>query len=192
MDSHPRLGVFAAFVTLGLMLSLFRYTSPAWLSHRVLAPLAFVWTAARLLEAAQCRPLLSAQISSALGLIISATVLWLMLYRFNVVEKSSTNLVAEGFLSYLVIAICFSQVYEIFDRTVAHAFSHPIAPPRGSTLLYFSLVTLTSIGSSDLYPIDPYLKMLAAFESVTGIFYLAVVVSRLASADRQRRPKSSV
>lgn len=187
VDVYPRLGAALALLTLWLMLTMFHDVAPKQLLRWLLFPLAGVWISSRLLEALQVRPLLSAQVASAAGLALSLSLLWLMLRRFGVVSKSSTNLIAEAMITYLVIAICFSQVYELLDRTIRHAFSYSVPPPRGSTFLCFSMVTLTSLGSSNLAAVNPYLKILASLESITGIFYMAVVVARLVSADRRSR-----
>ncbi len=185
-DSHPHVGALTALIVLVLVITLFRYTAPSLLMHFLLTPLACIWTVARLLEALGMWPLRSAQFASVIGLAISLSVLCLMLHRFDIVAERSNNLIAEAFISYLVIAICFSQLYEILDRTLYRAFSHPIPPPRGSTLLYFSMVTLSGVGSNDLNANNPYVKTLAAFESIIGIFYIAVVVSRLVSSEGRR------
>ncbi len=59
-----------------------------------------------------------------------------------------------------------------------------------STLLYFSLVTLTSVGYGGIAPLNPYVRMVAAFEGVAGIFYIAVVVARLVSSYRRAERSS--
>ncbi len=186
-DTHPRFGAAFAFLTLGLMLTLFRDVAPTQLLRWLLLPLASVWISARLLEAFQVRPVLSGQVASIAGLSLSLSLLWLMMHRFRVLSEPRTNLIAEAIITYLVIAICFSQIYEILDRTTGHAFSRPVPPPRGSTFLCFSIMTLTSLGSSDLNAVNPYLKLVSSLESITGIFYLAIVVARLVSADKRSR-----
>ena len=190
-DTHPRVGAIFALLTLGLMLSMLRDVAPRWMLGPFLLPAAGLWISARLLEAFQMWPLLSAQVASAVGLALSTSLLWLMLHRFRVLSTSSTSLIAEAVITYLIIAICFSQIYEISDRIIHHAFSHPVPPPRGSTFLCFSMATLTSLGASDLSAINPYVKLLASLESITGIFYLAVVVSRLVSSDKRTQSENA-
>ena len=46
-------------------------------------------------------------------------------------------------------------------------------------ILYFSFVTLTSVGYGDLTPIGPAARSLAMFEGVVGQLYLAVLIARL-------------
>ena len=46
-------------------------------------------------------------------------------------------------------------------------------------ILYFSFVTLTSVGYGDLTPVGPAARSLAMFEGVVGQLYLAVLIARL-------------
>jgi hypothetical protein len=53
-----------------------------------------------------------------------------------------------------------------------------------SDLLYFSLVTLTTVGYGDVVPLSGEARMLAALEAVTGVLYIAITVAILVSAYR--------
>lgn len=48
-----------------------------------------------------------------------------------------------------------------------------------STYIYFSLVSLTTVGFGDYTPINVMSKMLSVFLSTTGILYPAVVIAKL-------------
>jgi hypothetical protein len=52
---------------------------------------------------------------------------------------------------------------------------------RQSELLYFSLVTLSTIGYGDVLPISGETRMLSALEGVTGVLYIAITVAILVS-----------
>lgn len=51
-----------------------------------------------------------------------------------------------------------------------------------SELLYFSLVTLSTIGYGDVVPLHPEVRMLAALEGITGVLFIAITVAILASS----------
>ncbi len=64
------------------------------------------------------------------------------------------------------------------------SFRIPDADPdaaRGpeERLLYFSLVTLVTLGYGDIVPVTPLARMVSAFEGVIGQFYVAAVVAML-------------
>jgi hypothetical protein len=48
--------------------------------------------------------------------------------------------------------------------------------------LYFSLVTLSTIGYGDVIPLDGEVRMLAALEGIAGVLYIAITVALLVSA----------
>ena len=55
--------------------------------------------------------------------------------------------------------------------------SHPA--DRQTDLLYFSLVTLATIGYGDIVPLSGEARILAALEGVTGVLYIAITVALL-------------
>jgi hypothetical protein len=46
-------------------------------------------------------------------------------------------------------------------------------------VLYFSFVTLTTLGYGDVVPTSPVTRTLASLEAITGQLYLTVLVARL-------------
>jgi len=55
--------------------------------------------------------------------------------------------------------------------------NHATLTDRSSELLYFSLVTLSTIGYGDVVPIGGKVRMLAALEGITGVLYTAITVA---------------
>ena len=53
---------------------------------------------------------------------------------------------------------------------------------RPSELLYFSLITLSTIGYGDVVPLYAEVRILAALEGITGVLYVAITVALLVSA----------
>ena len=62
-----------------------------------------------------------------------------------------------------------------FQQTLTGA-----AHPRVD-LLYFSLVTLTTLGYGDIVPVGEEVRMLAVLEAVAGVLYVAITVALLVS-----------
>ena len=48
--------------------------------------------------------------------------------------------------------------------------------------IYFSFVTLTTLGFGDVLPLSPLARFLVYMEAVVGVFYMAIVVSSLVGA----------
>jgi voltage-gated potassium channel len=61
----------------------------------------------------------------------------------------------------------------------------------GFTAFYFSFATLTTVGYGDIAPVSSVARMLAVMEAVTGLFYVAVLISRLVALySTQPQPKA--
>jgi voltage-gated potassium channel len=148
--------------------------------------MAGVWLFARALEALGNNHEFYSHLAPVAGLGLSCAVLWALLTHFQSRTIVTRNLIAEAFINYLVIAIAFSQLYWILNHILDHPFNQAIARDQTSTLLYFSMITLSSVGYGGIVPVNPYVRFIAALESMTGIFYLAVVVARMVSSYRPK------
>jgi hypothetical protein len=63
-------------------------------------------------------------------------------------------------------------------ETIAADPAHPRSVPL-SLFLYFSLVTLSTVGFGDIVPLTGPPRGLATLEGIVGQFYMAVLVARL-------------
>ncbi|NJD30444.1 MAG: hypothetical protein FIB04_00965 [Gammaproteobacteria bacterium] len=84
---------------------------------------------------------------------------------------------------YFLIAMIFAELYYlalVWNPDALHLLK-PTAElsPRElrSQLLYYSLVTLSTVGYGDILPTSPTMRMLAGIEAVTGQFFVAVAVA---------------
>lgn len=80
--------------------------------------------------------------------------------------------------SYLTIGIGFASLYMMNDL-VCVAGNGPPATSR-IDYLYFSFVTVTTLGYGDLLPrADQWARMVAIIETLSGVFYLVVFVAAI-------------
>ena len=185
-DSHPLIGGILAISILALLLIGVSYIVNSRAIRFTGLFMAGVWLIARVLEALGNSHRIYSHLAPVAGLGLSCVILWAMIERFHSHSLVTRNLIAEAIINYLVIAIAFSQLYWILNHIFDHPFNQIIAGGQSSTLLYFSMVTLTSVGYGGIVPVNPYVRFIAALESMTGIFYLAVVVARMVTAYRPR------
>jgi hypothetical protein len=84
--------------------------------------------------------------------------------------------------AYLLLGVAWAQAYSLVALLRFGAFSGAVIPEDGLRgFLYFSFVTLTTVGYGDVLPVHPAARSLAMLEAVTGPLYLAILVARLVS-----------
>lgn len=116
--------------------------------------------------------------AAALAVVITRTLL-----RERVVTIST---VAGVLCLYLLIGVFFAQVYMGVADLSGDAFS--AAVPLGRfALLYFSFISLTTVGFGDITPAMDLTRALAATEAVLGQLFLVTVVARVVALMGQAR-----
>jgi hypothetical protein len=88
---------------------------------------------------------------------------------------------------YLLLAYTWATFY------YAIVYFHPGSFQLGAnssdpetSLLYFSLVTLSTVGYGDVVPLSGEARVLAALEAVTGVLYVAITVAVLVSGYKRK------
>jgi hypothetical protein len=183
-DTHPHFGAVLGILVLATLLAGVSYVGKTNVTRFAVLPAAGVWLVARAFEAFGERRHLYAQLSPFAGLLLSCSILWAIFDHFNSVPEIPRSAIAEAFIGYLVISTAFAQIYWILNRVLEQPFSQPISSYQSGTFLYFSMMTISGVGYGGILPINPYLRIIAALETMTGIFFVAVVVARLVSAYR--------
>jgi hypothetical protein len=87
--------------------------------------------------------------------------------------------------AFLLIGILWGYLYSILVSFYPGALTMNGAPLQAlqpSTMLYFSFVTLTATGMSDIMPVHPVARILCALEMITGVLFIAVLIARLAGS----------
>ena len=84
--------------------------------------------------------------------------------------------------AYLLLGVIWADAYSLVALLRPGAFSGPVSPADGPRAwLYFSFVTLTTVGYGDVLPVHPAARSLAILEAVVGPLYLAILIARLVS-----------
>jgi len=92
---------------------------------------------------------------------------------------------------YVLLAFVFAYVYAVIEHLAPGAFFiNPTNNPDGVTgwweLLYFSFTCLTSVGFGEITPVHDVARSVVMIQQVTGVLYLAIVISRLIGLQRRR------
>jgi hypothetical protein len=88
-----------------------------------------------------------------------------------------------GISVYLMLGLAFGCMYYLLVILNPDCFSVNTAKSGGSTpdLMYFSFVTLATLGYGDITPITKAARTMAEMEAIAGTLYIAVFMARLVS-----------
>ncbi|UNK56311.1 potassium channel family protein [Pseudoxanthomonas daejeonensis] len=126
---------------------------------------------------------------SALGAVLWGAVAVVAAFGAIRYSLSSVRVDAEhlyaALSAYLLIGVCWGVVYVAVVRVDPLAMLHGGTPlPDGLSMgdaIYFSFVTLATLGYGDFTPATPVMRGLSVFEAIIGQLYLAIMVARLVS-----------
>ena len=104
-------------------------------------------------------------------------------------REVSVDTILGGINVYLLIAIVFAQLHSVLECLSPGAYQQggvaldqlPGAAdgPPPATFLYFSFVTITTLGYGDVSPIIPVAEFLSVAEAVIGQLYIAILIGGL-------------
>ena len=80
---------------------------------------------------------------------------------------------------YLLLGLVWATLYLAIDAFSPGSIQIGSHADRQTELLYFSLITLSTIGYGDIVPVSGETRILAALEGVTGVLYIAITVALL-------------
>ena len=100
--------------------------------------------------------------------------------------RVDANVLCAGVAGFLLLGLLWVPAYAAVARLNPHAFSLPAGPDvpaslDGFSAFYFSFITLCTVGYGDIAPASKVARMLAMMEAIAGLFYMAVLISRLVS-----------
>jgi hypothetical protein len=183
------LGRSGALIEFFLALSLLAAVTPLGTSRdrTILLALVLAVSAARWAAAWLDQPALSTVMLglwTGIGLLAAASAL---LFAMRATRVDAEHLYA-ALSAYLLAGIFFGLFYWVLDQVWSGSFAAPDQFSRMSAL-YFSFVTLATLGYGDIVPRTDVARGLAIVEGVGGQLFLAVMVARLVSLYARSEPE---
>ncbi len=105
----------------------------------------------------------------------------LVVKQFLVSGRTASNRIGGAIVVYLLMGILWSRFYYIAGLTIPGAFHTPDGIATITSYVYFSFVTLATIGYGDISPVHPVARNLAILEAITGQMYIAILIAWLVS-----------
>lgn len=115
---------------------------------------------------------------SAVWVLLTAVTPVFVTRRLFLQERVTASTIFGAVAVFLLIALAFNYVFLSLEQWAGPIFGN--AEPTTS-FMYFSLVTVTTLGYGDLTPVTDVSRYLATAEAVFGTIFLVTVVARLVS-----------
>ncbi len=106
------------------------------------------------------------------------------LLRFTLrAPRIDSEVLCAGLAGYLMLGLLWSFAYILVARLIPDSFVFNAGPAgqsmKGFTAIYFSFVTLCTVGYGEIVPLSGPVRMLAIMEAICGTFYMTVLIARL-------------
>jgi hypothetical protein len=101
--------------------------------------------------------------------------------QFLLSGRVASHRIGAAIVVYLLLGILWSRLYQIAGLMIPGAFHMADGSATLTSYLYFSFVTLATIGYGDISPVHPVVRHLAILEAIIGQMYIAVLIARLVS-----------
>jgi uncharacterized membrane protein len=110
-----------------------------------------------------------------IGLIGHALISW---------HRTDLSTVLGVLSAYLLLALFFAAVMEVCAAFQPHLLNGAAEPPNASDLLYFSVITICTVGFGDITPATGAARAVTTVEALVGQLYLVSVVAAVVSGWR--------
>ncbi|ASU84466.1 transporter [Nocardiopsis gilva YIM 90087] len=126
-----------------------------------------------------------------LGMFISVAVFQsclmvsLLRFIFRRSQAHGPDLILAAVCVYLLLGGLFAATFGAVEIVWPGSFEDSAAPEEPVTwqqLMYFSYVTMATLGYGDVLPLTPWVRSLAVVETVSGTLFLTTVIARLVGA----------
>lgn len=127
--------------------------------------------------------LLHPAVASVLAVVLIFFTAAIVLVNIFQTAEVDNEVLSAAVAVYLLIGTGFASGYTALFQLQPNAFAIDSlqADHISIDFIYYSFVTLTTLGYGDILPLSPVAKMLSAIEAIIGGLYLTVLVARLVS-----------
>lgn len=134
-------------------------------------------------------------ISKGLSVTFFLVVVFSLIHQIAFAKEVSAGVILSSLTGFLLIGIVYSLFIFFIIRTVPEAYSSQMGEIvqgvniDASPPLYYTYITLATVGYGDIVPLKPISRSLATLMAISGQFYIAVIVALLVGKFSQKSSK---
>ena len=122
-------------------------------------------------------------------------VIVIMFRRIFAREKPTAETIFGALCIYLLVGFSFARLYALISAVRPHAFyldptTNRHSLPIGFDFIFFSFGAMTTAGANGIVAVSHEVRSISVIESILGVLYLAVIISRLVAAYQSNHPGS--
>ena len=176
--SETGLGQIASFTLFSLVFggAVFAGRTTAWAGRAVIAMLALGF-ALQILDAFGVGGLKGILAGVGLAIVLGALVATFAELVHG--HKPDIDSLVGAVFGFFVIAAAWMLWFVQLEVWDPGSFSFAEGADLGTQLLYFSLVTVTTVGYGDILPVTSIARLSAGFEAAIGTLYIAILIGRV-------------
>jgi len=124
-------------------------------------------------------------INLSLTLCYSMGVAFFLFYYILTTRTVQLNTLFAAMSLYLIIALNWAYLYTLIELFQPGSFTGMLPSSEQtfsywvSSFIYYSIVTLSTLGYGDITPVSSFAQIWTALEAIVGQFYMAIILARL-------------
>jgi hypothetical protein len=127
-----------------------------------------------------------------LSMVSLCAFMMVVLWQVNRKGPVTGHRVRGAVAGYLLLALSCAYAYALIDLLIPGAFQMSAADlqsrkAQSDAFLYFSIVTLTTLGYGDITAIHPVARSVVMIEALLGQLYPAILIARLVTLQMETR-----
>jgi Ion channel len=117
-------------------------------------------------------------VTTLLSLVILGAVVGIKVFGTG---RATFDRILGAVVLYILIGVVWAEAYQFVNSHMLASGMAQESPSDRAIWLYFSFVTLTTVGYGDIAPVTHIARSLAILEALIGQLYPAIVLARLVS-----------
>jgi hypothetical protein len=136
------------------------------------------------------------EFTQAAAILFLAFVTYRLLHFILTAPRVDSEVLSAAIATYLILGLVWGFAYSLVAGLNPKAFAFTVPNEPTPTMvrfqaLYFSFVTLTTVGYGDIVPVSKPARLLAVTESTVGMLYTTILIARLVALYAGGRSEST-